>query len=343
MLALAYSGDMCFWSWEVQTRQTPPTDQPRPRLQKATPTDKPHPHKPEEDTPTDKPRPHEPQEATPTDEPHSRKPAETTTTDKSHLHKPEATPTNTPCPHKPEGATPTFEPHPQKYVEATPTKQPRPQLSASDDSVAVTRLPSESSPSANGVGGQRSARDDGEGCGQVASPEGRGKLDSASTEQGKSEMSSSSAPIRDAESGPSPRSMCCDGETEHEEESDVGATDCRDSDLNPVPDTATHDRDPVSPHRYETEAEGTSLFSLLEALQGSDFVRQWRGEFEPSGLGQDVLTRYVRAARGPLREQHWRYDRPVELLVKLKKAALAAESLHPSSSSSSSSSLTVKT
>lgn len=67
-------------------------------------------------------------------------------------------------------------------------------------------------------------------------------------------------------------------------------------------------------------AEATSFYSLMEHLQGKEFVQKWVLEFSTIQYGQDFLTKYVDAARGPLASQGWSYDRAVQLLVKLKKA-----------------------
>ena len=67
-------------------------------------------------------------------------------------------------------------------------------------------------------------------------------------------------------------------------------------------------------------AEATSFYSLMEHLQGKEFVQKWVLEFSAIQYGQDFLTKYVDAARGPLASQGWSYDRAVQLLVKLKKA-----------------------
>ena len=66
--------------------------------------------------------------------------------------------------------------------------------------------------------------------------------------------------------------------------------------------------------------EATSLYSLMEHLQGREFVHKWASEFSAVRYGQDFLGKYVDAARGPLMSQGWSYDRAVQLLVKLKKA-----------------------
>lgn len=73
---------------------------------------------------------------------------------------------------------------------------------------------------------------------------------------------------------------------------------------------------PSPEHRHET-----SLYSLMERLQGVEFVRKWQCDFSAVQLGQDFLSRYIDVARGPLRAGGWKYDRAVQLLVKLKKSA----------------------
>ena len=72
---------------------------------------------------------------------------------------------------------------------------------------------------------------------------------------------------------------------------------------------------PSPEHQHEV-----SLYSLMECLQGTEFVRKWQCEFSAVRLGQDFLSKYIDVARGPLRAGGWKYDRAVQLLVKLKKS-----------------------
>ena len=65
---------------------------------------------------------------------------------------------------------------------------------------------------------------------------------------------------------------------------------------------------------------GTSPFGLMGSMRGLDFVREWREGFNPAKLGVDYLTKYIDAARGPLKLQQWNYDRAIHLLIRLKKS-----------------------
>ena len=61
-------------------------------------------------------------------------------------------------------------------------------------------------------------------------------------------------------------------------------------------------------------------FGLMGAMRGLDFVREWREEFNPVKLGVVYLTKYIDAARGPLKFQEWNYDRAIQLLIRMKKS-----------------------
>ncbi len=64
-----------------------------------------------------------------------------------------------------------------------------------------------------------------------------------------------------------------------------------------------------------------SLYLLMKHLRGDEFVQRWHLEFDAVVLAQGFLSKYLETARGPLKGQGWSYDRAVQLLVKLKKAA----------------------
>ena len=61
-------------------------------------------------------------------------------------------------------------------------------------------------------------------------------------------------------------------------------------------------------------------FVLMGAMRGLDFVKEWREELNPVKLGVDYLTKYIDAARGPLKIQEWNYDRAIQLLIRMKKS-----------------------
>lgn len=62
----------------------------------------------------------------------------------------------------------------------------------------------------------------------------------------------------------------------------------------------------------------SGVFGLMGEMSGLDFVKKWRDEFDPVKLGTDCLSKYIDAARGPLKFQQWNYDRAIQLLIKLK-------------------------
>lgn len=62
------------------------------------------------------------------------------------------------------------------------------------------------------------------------------------------------------------------------------------------------------------------LYSVMEHCQRADAVRNWKSRFNPLKRGQELLTKFVEMARGPLKAQGWNYARAVQLLVAMKKA-----------------------
>ena len=72
---------------------------------------------------------------------------------------------------------------------------------------------------------------------------------------------------------------------------------------------------------HPTEPTPALFASLLVLLKGRDYVHQYWGSFSPSRIGQSLLTRYIKMAQGPLKNQNWNYARAVQLVVQLKRAA----------------------
>ena len=62
------------------------------------------------------------------------------------------------------------------------------------------------------------------------------------------------------------------------------------------------------------------LYSVMEHCQGVDTVENWKSRFDPFKRGQELLSKFVEVARGPLKSQGWNYGRAVQLLVAMKKA-----------------------
>ena len=65
-----------------------------------------------------------------------------------------------------------------------------------------------------------------------------------------------------------------------------------------------------------------ALYTMMDHLKGRPFSERWRSEFIAVQHGQDLLSKYVECARGPLKAQGWSYDRAVQLLVKLKRGMI---------------------
>lgn len=51
---------------------------------------------------------------------------------------------------------------------------------------------------------------------------------------------------------------------------------------------------------------------------------RWKEEFDPYKHGLEMLAKYIETARGPLKGMGWEYSRAVDIVVKLRKAAVAA-------------------
>ena len=62
------------------------------------------------------------------------------------------------------------------------------------------------------------------------------------------------------------------------------------------------------------------LYSVMEHCQGAEAVENWKRRFNPLKRGQELLSKFVEVARGPLKAQGWNYARAVQLLVAMKKA-----------------------
>lgn len=62
------------------------------------------------------------------------------------------------------------------------------------------------------------------------------------------------------------------------------------------------------------------LYSVMEHCQGAEAVENWKSKFDPLKRGQELLSKFVEVARGPLKAQGWNYARAVQLLVDMKKA-----------------------
>lgn len=67
----------------------------------------------------------------------------------------------------------------------------------------------------------------------------------------------------------------------------------------------------------------TQLFCVMEHCKGTKAVENWKRRFDPLQRGQELLTKFVAVARGPLKTQGWNYSRAVQLLVTMKKADTA--------------------
>ena len=67
-------------------------------------------------------------------------------------------------------------------------------------------------------------------------------------------------------------------------------------------------------------ASERQLYSVMQHCQGAEAVENWKSRFNPLKRGQELLSKFVEVARGPLRAQGWNYARAVQLLVAMKKA-----------------------
>ena len=69
----------------------------------------------------------------------------------------------------------------------------------------------------------------------------------------------------------------------------------------------------------------SQLFCVMEHCVGAKSVENWKRRFDPLQRGQELLSKFVEVARGPLKAQGWNYSRAVELLVTMKKADTATK------------------
>lgn len=86
--------------------------------------------------------------------------------------------------------------------------------------------------------------------------------------------------------------------------------------------TATPTQAEATPtHKLSSsECKYPELYKVMESIYGIDCPSHCgRENFDAVSVGTMFLTRYVEAARGALRLQSWRCERPDELLIELKK------------------------
>ena len=65
------------------------------------------------------------------------------------------------------------------------------------------------------------------------------------------------------------------------------------------------------------------LYHVMRQTCGEEMVTRWVCEYNPYAHGLEVLSKYIAAARGPLKGTGWEYSRAVELMVTFKRAAAA--------------------
>lgn len=91
-----------------------------------------------------------------------------------------------------------------------------------------------------------------------------------------------------------------------------------------VQDLSLQDTEPVasgcSNCASDTVSPERQLYCVIEHCQGSEAVGNWKSRFNPLKRGQELLSKFVEVARGPLKVQGWNYGRAVQLLVVMKKA-----------------------
>ena len=65
----------------------------------------------------------------------------------------------------------------------------------------------------------------------------------------------------------------------------------------------------------------SDLYHLIQRAAGEGVMSRWLTDFEPHKCGLEMLSKYIDAARGPLKGHSWEYSRAFKLVVKLKRAA----------------------
>ncbi len=73
----------------------------------------------------------------------------------------------------------------------------------------------------------------------------------------------------------------------------------------------------------EAPQAALDLYHVMWHTCGEEGVSRWLSDFDPHKCGLEMLSKYIDAARGPLKGQGWEYSRAVKLMVQLKRAAAA--------------------
>ena len=76
--------------------------------------------------------------------------------------------------------------------------------------------------------------------------------------------------------------------------------------------------------RTHVDSACPDLYKIMRWTRGEDFTSRWIAEFDALKYGLEMLSKYINAARGPLKGHGWKYAKAVELVVKLKRAAASA-------------------
>ena len=85
----------------------------------------------------------------------------------------------------------------------------------------------------------------------------------------------------------------------------------------------TADNEASGGRNSEIDPSLLDFYHVMRHTHGKEHVTRWKSEFDPIKQGQEVLSKYIGAARGPLKNHGWNYSRAVELIVKLKRAEAA--------------------
>lgn len=73
---------------------------------------------------------------------------------------------------------------------------------------------------------------------------------------------------------------------------------------------------------WSSSFSSSDLYPVLRHTHGKEVVSQWVHGYDPLEHGLKVLSKYIKVARGPLKDVGWDYTRAVKLMLDLKKGCV---------------------
>jgi hypothetical protein len=65
------------------------------------------------------------------------------------------------------------------------------------------------------------------------------------------------------------------------------------------------------------------LYPVLRQIHGEEAVSRWVDEYNPLSCGLQVLAKYIKVARGPLKSAGWDYTRAVQLTLDMRRVCVS--------------------